>query len=540
MVHNYRRGLLAALGLVLFYIFVVPQLYRFRFRLDLSLYDLGFYGLSPSRSYVSTSLTSPLLEFVRWDARCDPGFVFLTPRGFSVDKPSLNIFDAQGELAWKDESWGEAQDFKVQQYRGENYLTFWAGVELDIHGNGSWYMLNSFYQPSYNISPVGEGLVGDLHEFHITSNDTALVTIYDPIPSDLTSLGGSSSGWVYDALFQEIDIETGKLLFEWRASQHYPVESTFLALDGHGDKSKPFDAFHINSVDKDLWGNYLVSMRHTHTISSIKGETGEVLWTLGGRLNEFSDVSNSGSTDFSWQHDARWLGNDTISILNNAAHEFDSPAPYSNGMVIQLDIHAREATLLVSYCESQEVLATSQGNMRVLENGNVFIGWGHSAAFTEFTADGEILCDVHFGASAYFSLGRIVSYRAFKGYWVGTPLTEPSAVVTDDGIYVSWNGATEVSEWQLEAFEQPSDESLVLESVPKTGFETRIDVPENTKYPFFRIVALDSDGTALGQTPVMQTQAQGSDDSSSVKLWILITTALFGCVLYVIWLSRKL
>ncbi|KAL1850311.1 hypothetical protein Plec18170_007006 [Paecilomyces lecythidis] len=539
MIHIYRRGLLATFGLVLFYILIVPQLYRFRFRLDLSLYDLGFYGFSPSRSYVSTNLTSPLLEFVRWDARCDSGFTFLTPRGFSVDKPSLSILDADGELVWTDSSWGEAQDFKVQRYRGEDYLTFWAGVELDIHGNGSWYMLNSFYQPSYHISPIGESLVGDLHEFHITSDDTALITIYDAIPYDLTSLGGSSSGWVYDGLFQEIDIRTGELLFEWRASQHYPVDISFLPLGGNGDKSKPFDAFHINSVDKDPWGNYLVSMRHTHTISSIKGATGEVLWTLGGRVNEFSDVSNGGSTDFSWQHDARWLGNDTISLLNNAAREFDSPAAYSNGMVIQLDIHARKATLLPSYSDSQEVLATSQGNMRILENGNVFIGWGHSAAFTEFTAAGEVLCDVHFGASAYFNFGRIVSYRAFKGDWIGTPLTEPSAVVIDDGVYVSWNGATEVSEWQLEGFEQPSDQSLVLESAPKTGFETRIGLPDDTKYPFFRIVALDSDGTALGQTPVMQTQGQGSKGSSDVRVWILIATALFLSVLYAIWLSRK-
>lgn len=67
------------------------------------------------------------------------------------------------------------------------------------------------------ISPVGN-MDGDLHDFVITANDTALVTIYDPIPADLSSVGGPELGWLYDGVFQEIDIATGKLLFEWRAS----------------------------------------------------------------------------------------------------------------------------------------------------------------------------------------------------------------------------------------------------------------------------------------------------------------------------------
>lgn len=233
---------------------------------------------------------------------------------------------------------------------------------------------------------MGKNLLGDLHEFQITDSGTALVTIYESIPFDLTAIGGPSSGWIYDCLFQEIDIVTGELLFEWRASNHYPISSTFLPLVG-GDMSKPFDAFHMNSVDKDTRGNYLVSMRHTHTVSNINGKTGAVLWTLGGRLNDFTDVTDSGATEFSWQHDARWRGDNTITLLNNAAREFDSPGPYSYGMAIQLDIEARQATLQTLYSDSQQVLATSQGNLQVLQNGNVFVGWGHSAAFTEFTPE---------------------------------------------------------------------------------------------------------------------------------------------------------
>lgn len=379
---------------------------------------------------------------------------------------------------------------------------------------------------------MGKNFSGDLHEFQITDSGTALVTIYDSIPFDLTAIGGPSSGWIYDCLFQEIDIPTGELIFEWRASEHYPISSTFLPMTG-GGKSKPFDAFHMNSVDKDAQGKYLVSMRHTHTISNIDGKTGAVLWTLGGRLNDFNDIAESGATEFSWQHDARWWGNNTITLLNNAAREFDSPGPYSYGMAIQLDIQARQATLQTVYSDSQKVLATSQGNLQVLKTGNVFVGWGHSAAFTEFTPEGEILCDVHFGASAYSSFGRIVSYRTFKGSWSGAPLTRPKAKLIDDEVYVSWNGATEVWEWQLEVSDQPHSEKPTFTTLRKTrkiNFETKINAPEINQHMEFRVVALDAHGVVLGETETTKTGTMSKETISVFRILLIIALSSSACL----------
>jgi hypothetical protein len=55
----------------------------------------------------------------------------------------------------------------------------------------------------------------------------------------------------------------------------------------------------------------------------------------------------------------------------------------------------------------------------------------------EFAADGEMLCDVHFGAESVFGFGRISSYRAFKREWVGGPVTPPDIKMVDDDVYVS-------------------------------------------------------------------------------------------------------
>lgn len=132
---------LAIFGLSLFWIYAVPQLLRFRFRTGLSAYDLGWYGFGPSQNYISFDEQSPVVEISPPDARCDQRYTFLAPRGDSVVHPGPMILDAQGELVWMKDNWGTTQDFKVQSYKGQDYLTYWQGDEEDGHGIGSWYMV---------------------------------------------------------------------------------------------------------------------------------------------------------------------------------------------------------------------------------------------------------------------------------------------------------------------------------------------------------------------------------------------------------------
>lgn len=135
-------ALVAAVGaLVLFWIYALPQLARFRFRAGLSWYDMGWYGFGPSRNYVSFHEQSPVIEISPADAQCDQRFTFLAPRGDSVVHPGPMIMDAQGELVWMKNNWGTTQDFKVQRYKGEDFVTYWQGDEEDGHGRGLWYMV---------------------------------------------------------------------------------------------------------------------------------------------------------------------------------------------------------------------------------------------------------------------------------------------------------------------------------------------------------------------------------------------------------------
>jgi hypothetical protein len=86
----------------------------------------------------------------------------------------------------------DAMDFKVQRYRGEPVLTWWEGVH-NGYGEGEYLILDSSYRELTRVR-AGNGYRGDHHEFLITPEDTALITIYHKVPMDLSSVDGPKEG----------------------------------------------------------------------------------------------------------------------------------------------------------------------------------------------------------------------------------------------------------------------------------------------------------------------------------------------------------
>lgn len=358
------------------------------------------------------------------------------------------------------------------------------------------------------------GLHGDVHDFKITDEGTALMTIYDLVETDLTPAGKSGNGWIYEGIFQEIDIETGDLIFQWSAGDYYNLDDSYFDIGEKGyapHQAGAYDYYHINSVEKRANGSYLASSRYMHSVTCISA-TGEVLWVLGGKRNMFKDLSDDGSaTGFTWQHDARWHSDRIITLLDNGANEHEKTADHTRGLMIELDFDNWTARTLHVYHSPGHFSSHSQGNMQVLpRTGNVFIGWGKPSAYTEFSTDGtEVLCDAHYGPSMFFWFGWIKSYRAQKANWVGKPSWPPSVAVnagkSSRAVYVSWNGATEIAGWLLQ---QTTNRALgdfeTLGYEPKKGFETRLELAPDATVDgyFYRVAAVDYKGEELGYTRV--------------------------------------
>ena len=417
------------------------------------------------------------------------GYIFIAPKkGAGQDGPM--ILDNSGQLVWFSKG-RYATDFKVQYYRGSPVLTWWEGKVAQAHGVGEYAILDSSYRETTRIR-AGNGYRGDLHEFSITPQDTALLTIYNQVRRDLSSIGGPKDGAVLDGIAQEVDIETGEVLFEWHSLDHIALDETY-AKPGRNVK-KPLDYFHINSIDIDRDGNLLISAKRTSAVYKIDRNTGEVIWRLGGKK---SDFEMGPGTPFAYQHDARRQRDSTITIFDNGA----APKVHdqSRGIALKLDMDKMTAILVREYTSPDKPLSSSQGNVQVLPNGNVFVGWGSEPFFSEFSDDGKLLFNARFSRKAQ-------SYRAFRFPWSGNPSDDP-AVAAERGsgdkvrVYASWNGATDVTTWQVLAGPN-SDQLKPIGSAPRDGFETTIAV--RTAEPYVAIQAKSRSGRVLGTTKAVK------------------------------------
>src|SRR5918994_506120 len=209
-----------------------------------------------------------------------PGHIFVAPEEGGAGQGGSMIVDDRGEVVWfrpLSVTHGRSMSFGVQTYRGRDVLT-WGETA------GEYVIFDSSYREIARLS-AGNGYDGDHHEFLISAQDTALITIYNSVPRDLTSVGGSKNGRAWQGIVQELDIETGEVLFEWKSLDHVGLEETY--VNAREDHYQGIDYFHINSIDVDHDDNLLISARETSAVYKVDRKSGEVLWRLGGKKSDF-------------------------------------------------------------------------------------------------------------------------------------------------------------------------------------------------------------------------------------------------------------
>lgn len=326
----------------------------------------------------------------------------------------------------------------------------------------------------------------DLHEFHLTPNGTALLTAYQP--------RFHHSLWVLDSVFQEIDPDDGRVLFEWSALDHVNLSESHVArgsYDAAGDgrdSSHSWDFFHMNSVDKTAAGDYLISSRHFDCIFKISGTNGSILWRLHGDQSSFRLAGFS----FRRQHHARVHEDNEdctmISLFDNDSDGFTIEGPLSRGLVIEIDHHSRLARTRTEFrAPGAERVTPSMGSLTILPDRNVFVGWGDNGSMAEYYRDGSPAWFAQFGL-------RSRNYRAFKADWLGEPLQPPalSALANSSQssiqLYVSWNGATQVQFWHFYASDFYDGPYQLVGSQRKTNFETTYIVDTHHLYTYAEAV----------------------------------------------------
>src|SRR5215212_6541234 len=423
-----------------------------------------------------------------------PGYIFLAPEKGGAGKGGSMIIDDRAQVVWfypLRGPYGRTMNFETQTYQGRDVLT-WGQTP------GEYVIFDASYREIASFGAAHD-YNGDHHEFLISPQDTALITIFNAVPQDLTSVGGAKDSVAMQGIVQELDIETGEVLFEWQSIDHVDLEETYVSPAE--DHYPGIDYFHLNSIDVEPDNNLLISARETSAVYKIDRKSGEIIWRLGGKKSDFEMQEGS---RFAFQHDARRLPDGTISIFDNGSLVFDNGTPRavedSRAIVLDVDEKRMTASLVHEYTHPDGQKADAAGNTQVLPNGNVFVGWGRALAISEFSPEGELLFDLRLPPENR-------SYRAFRFPWNGNPSDRPAAVAertsgNEVRLFASWNGATEVESWEVLAGSGPG-RLKSLGSNRRDGFETAMLVRTSDSY--VQVQAKDSSGRVLGASEPIET-----------------------------------
>ncbi|KAJ5622740.1 hypothetical protein N7490_011345 [Penicillium lividum] len=432
-------------------------------------------------------------------------YVFVTPYAGTLQQPAAYIYRKNGDLIWSSIGYyaGFVANLHPTTYSGEIVLQAYQGTIDETHGEGwgQFVLLNKNYEHVVTAKAANHR-IPSIHEFNVINGETALIEIYLPTLANLSAYGGNSSQqWIGNGLFQEFNISTGELIFEWNALDHIDPADSLVPLDSSTvysglSSAESWDFIHINSVDKNEEGDYLVSSRHLSTIFKINGTDGSIIWRLGGDSSTFSH-----DFTFGFQHYARWVSQSTddevevISFFDNSGDGIITFNNVSRALVVQLNKTDGTATILRKATAPYSLQASSQGNAQLLPNGNFFVGWGSAGAYSEFNTDNEVIYH------AFIEDG--ISYRAFAANWTGISTETPAiSAFTDETanatrLFVSWNGDTDTQSWRFFATDG-GDSSLVAE-VSRVSFETSFVWNKIDDSATFSVEAIGYDGDVLGK-----------------------------------------
>jgi len=337
------------------------------------------------------------------------GDIFLAPFGDSDYAGGPEIVTPGGKVVWFHPLPVSvtATDFRTQTYLGQPVLTWW---QEDV-GGGVIY--NDHFQQIATVR-AGNGYTMDVHEFLITPWNTALILADGVTTANLATIGGPADQQVAVNVVQEIDIKTGRVLFQWNANDYVPYRDSHLPLPTSA--SQPWDWFHINAVHLDVDGNLLVSSRHTWTVYKVNRYTGKIMWELGGKQSYFTlkaapgQVLDRAGEIFAWQHDPEGLGSGLYTVFDNETGVGASLLPYSRVVTVRLDLRTHVAALVKSDNQPEGLLVGFGGNAETTKNGDLFVGWDPQRYVSEFSPSGTLLFNAE-------SPSGNISYRAYRLPW---------------------------------------------------------------------------------------------------------------------------
>ena len=373
--------------------------------------------LSCSPAAAGAAAAPPPVTILKQGANNGDGDIFIAPRVPRGDGyPSgPEIITRTGKVVWfhRLPAGQVATDFRAQTYLGRPVLTWCQGAELVGPDGGTDYIYNDRYQRIATVT-AGRGYRTNLHEFLITPWNTALILAQKTTTANLTAIGGPADQKIVDGVVQEINIKTGRVIFQWASAGHVPYRDSHTPLPASAGTA--WDWFHINAVHLDTDGNLLISSRFTWTTYKVSLTTGKIIWELGGKQSTFRLRAAAGQAldqageIFAYQHDPEAVGHGEYTFMDDESNGTTRELTYSRVVVVKLSLASGTATLVSSFRQPEGLVTGAEGNAQTARNGDLFVGWGALPYFSEFSPSGRLLFNARFPRG-------VSTYRAYRLPW---------------------------------------------------------------------------------------------------------------------------
>lgn len=202
------------------------------------------------------------------------------------------------------------------------------------------------------------------HDIRVLAGGDYWIMCDHPIPTDLSERGGAADGTVNWTTLQHVDAD-GTLLFEFDTSEHFSLDD----IDpGAFEGTRELNITHGNAIALDTDGGILVSWRSLGEITKIDPATGEVVWRLGGRANQFAITDPT--RVFDRQHGLRVIGPGEIQFFDNGT---EAPSRLVRYVIDEQDLIAE---IELEYTDPSGAFTLIGGSTDLLPGGDALVSYG--------------------------------------------------------------------------------------------------------------------------------------------------------------------
>ncbi|MCX6143848.1 MAG: aryl-sulfate sulfotransferase, partial [Ignavibacteriales bacterium] len=250
--------------------------------------------------------------------------------------------------------------------------------------------------------PKGNPATASHADFLLLPNGHALVLYFDVKTIDMSKIvqGGNPAASVMGNLIQEFDINKN-VVFQWSSFDYLAITDTY---------------------EDTLAAS---SNRHMSEITKVDRNTGDILWRMGGKKNQFTFVNEHPENSplyFSYPHHIQRLANGNIIFFDNGNQR---KTKYSRVVEYRLDETNKTATLVWEYRHTPDIYASGQGSVQRFPNGNTLIGWGDASLLGQ-----TAITEIHADNTLAFELTLPMGYRSMRVYRLPWKSTAPTATYT--------------------------------------------------------------------------------------------------------------